>query len=221
MKVTKELIEKYHDGDCTPEEIQAVEDWLLNDELDEEFVLPEGTMKESIQEEIWNEVRTVIPQPEKQPTFFQRNNWWRPAVAAAAVLVIGINLFNFKNPKSQSEVLVAQNASATINKDIHESRYTISLGPKSNIEINHQTGNIDFCGALMINPKQDIEFTIQGTCAMPNNQRETMTLKKGLNYIALNYSSPDNYKEMVILEEGALMGLPPLMQRQLMNQFNI
>lgn len=223
MKVTKELIEKYHDDACTPEEMKAVEDWLLSDELNEEFVIPEGDNRESLREEIWSEVRNVLPKQEPKPIFlfFTRRDWWRPAVAAAAVLIIGISLFNFKNTASKSGVIVAQNASDTINKDIHDSQYTISLGPNSNIEINHSTGSIDFCGAVMINPKQDIEFTIQGSCVIPYDQQETMTLKKGLNYIALNYSSLDNKKEMVILEEGALMGLPPLVQRQLMNQFNI
>jgi len=223
MHVTRELIEKYHEGNCTPEEVKAVEDWLFSDEAEEQFMLPEGESKEKIQDEIWNEINPATPTPEKRnaPTLFETNPFWRPAVAAAAVIVLGITLFNIKYPAFNNEVIVLKNASETINKDVNESRYTISLGPKSNIEINNNTGSIDFCGAVMINPKEDIEFTIQGTCANPNEQKETMTLKKGLNYIALNYSSHDSDSEMIILEEGSLMGLPPLVQRQLMSQFNI
>ena len=223
MHVTRELIEKYHEGNCTPEEIKAVEDWLFSDEAEEQFMLPKGESKEKIQDEIWNEINPATPAPEKRnaPTLFETNPFWRPAVAAAAVIVLGITLFNIKYPAFNNEVIVLKNASETINKDVNESRYTISLGPKSNIEINNNTGSIDFCGAVMINPKEDIEFTIQGTCANPNEQKETMTLKKGLNYIALNYSSHDSDSEMIILEEGSLMGLPPLVQRQLMSQFNI
>jgi hypothetical protein len=223
MHVTRELIEKYHEGNCTPEETKAVENWLFSDEAEEQFMLPEGESKEKIQDEIWNEINLATPTPEKHnaPTFFETNPFWRPAVAAAAIFVVGIALFNIKYPAFNSEVIVLKNASETINKDVNESRYTISLGPKSNIEINNNTGSIDFCGAVMINPKEDIEFTIQGTCANPTEQKETMTLKKGLNYIALNYNSHELDSEMIILEEGALMGLPPLIQRQLMNQFDI
>jgi hypothetical protein len=89
------------------------------------------------------------------------------------------------------------------------------------VEINNHTGSIDFCGAMMINTKQDIEFTIKGACASPARKNEKVTLKKGLNYIALNYSSSGKANEVIILEEGSLMGLPPLVQRQLMVQFNI
>jgi hypothetical protein len=223
MRITRELIEKYHEGNCTPEEMKAVENWLLDDDADQEFVLPNAESKEKIQDEIWNAINPSAPAPEKliRPTFLDSNPFWRPAVAAAAILVLGFTLFNIKYPAFNSEVIVLKNASDTFNKDVNESRYTISLGPKSNIEINNNTGSIDFCGAVMINPKEDIEFTIQGTCVNPTEQKETMTLKKGLNYIALNYSSHENDSEMIILEEGALMGLPPQVQRQLMSQFNI
>ena len=42
MKISKELIEKYHHGHCTEEEKAAVEDWLLSDDADEtvEWSLP-------------------------------------------------------------------------------------------------------------------------------------------------------------------------------------
>ncbi|MCE7043306.1 hypothetical protein [Dyadobacter sp. CY312] len=221
MHITRELIEKYHAGNCTPDEIKAVEDWLFSDEAEEQFMLPDGEIKGKIQDEIWNEINPATPVSRSNYTFFNSPHFWRPAVAAAAVLVLGTTLFNIKYPAFNNEVIVLKNASETINKDVNESRYTISLGPKSNIEINNNTGSIDFCGAVMINPKEDIEFTIQGTCSNPNEQKETMTLRKGLNYIALNYSSHENDSEMIILEEGSLMGLPPLVQRQLMSQFNI
>jgi len=221
MHVTRELIEKYHAGNCTPDEIKAVEDWLFSDEAEEQFMLPEGEIKEKIQDEIWNEINPATPVSRSNYIFFRSRHFWRPAVAAAATLALGITLFNIKYPAFNNEVIVLKNASETINKDVNESRYTISLGPKSNIEINNNTGSIDFCGAVMINPKEDIEFTIQGTCSNPTEQKETMTLRKGLNYIALNYSSHKNDSEMIILEEGSLMGLPPLVQRQLMSQFNI
>jgi len=35
MKVSKELIEKYHCGQCTPAEIMLVENWLLDENEDD------------------------------------------------------------------------------------------------------------------------------------------------------------------------------------------
>jgi len=223
MDITRELIEKYHDGNCTPAEIKAVEDWLFSDGADEQFVTPVGENKETIQNDIWNEINPVDAVHEKTSNFsiFTLNSRWFPAAAAAILAILGITVFSLKYHSAGSQVIVIRNTSETINKDVNESRYTISLSPKSNIEIDNETGNIDFCGAVMINPKQDIKFTIQGSCANFKEQKETMVLKKGLNYIALNYSSPENNNEMIILEEGSLMGLPPLVKRQLMNQFDI
>jgi len=223
MDITRELIEKYHDGKCTPAEMKAVEDWLFSDGTDERYETPIGENKDSIENEIWNGINPDNATTEKTNNFsiFKLNSRWFPAAAAAILVILEITVFSLKYHSAGSQVIVIRNTSETINKDVNESRYTISLSPKSNIEIDNQTGNIDFCGAVMINPKQDIKFTIQGSCANFREQKETMILKKGLNYIALNYSSPENDNEMIILEEGSLMGLPPLLKRQLMNQFNI
>ncbi|WP_138476662.1 hypothetical protein [Dyadobacter bucti] len=221
MRISKELIEKYHNGDCTPQEIKEVEDWLFNDETDEELVLPAGADKFKIQDEMWEEIATVFPEKKQHRAILFFSPFWRQAAAVLLLSAIGAAFFLLKYPAGKTDIIVIKNSSETINKDLDENTYTISLGPKSNVEINNHTGSIDFCGAMMINTKQDIEFTIKGTCASPDQKNEKVTLKKGLNYIALNYSSSGKADEVIILEEGSLMGLPPLVQRQLMVQFNI
>ena len=80
---------------------------------------------------------------------------------------------------------------------------------------------MDFCGAVLINPKEDIELTFQGTCANPAQNREKVSLKKGQNYIALNYGGNAQTGEVIVVEEGAMASLPPLVLKQLMHQFNI
>lgn len=61
MKISKELIEKYHHGLCTGEERAAVEGWLLSDDADEtmEWSLPEE--KTALQSEMWNEIAAILP----------------------------------------------------------------------------------------------------------------------------------------------------------------
>jgi hypothetical protein len=228
MKVTRELIERYHTGKCTPEEIQMVEEWLLDDEAEEKFEANNAQDYHSLRDEIWNdlqsEINPVNPESlktQKANSHFTITRLWKSAVAAAAAIAVGILLYNTKQQTVSEDVFVLANSSDTINKNASESLYTISLAPKSNIEIDNSTGNIDFCGAVLINPKRDIEFTIQGTCTTPEETREKRVLKKGQNYIALNYSSQENKSEMVILEEGSLTSLPPVMKRQLLDQFNI
>ncbi|RCR67211.1 hypothetical protein [Larkinella punicea] len=223
MKISKELIEKYHSGHCTPDEKKAVEAWLFDDEATTEptLPLPTGESKFEIREEMWNEIATVLPSRQKPAVLAFFRPFWRQAAAVLLICLAGVAVFYLKNREADSGVIVVNNVSDTANQNLHESAYSIAIGPKSNVEINHETGRIDFCGAMMINPNRDIELTIQGICARPDEKSEKRILKKGQNYIALNYGNAANPNEVIILPQGSLTGLPPLMQRQLMMQFDI
>jgi hypothetical protein len=222
MRISKELIEKYHDGLCTPDEKHAVEEWLFSDDTEEELQLSDGQTKIQLREEIWDGIASDVPVTNSKQRVFFLNSYLRQA--AAIILIVGTIAaawFGLQNSPARNNMIVVNNASDAINKDIQSNDYDISIGPESNVEINNETGSIDFCGAMMINPKEDIEFTLHGTCATQNENSSKITLKKGQNYIALNYRSSGEADEVIILEEGSLMGLPPIMKRKLMHQFNI
>lgn len=225
MKISKELIEKYHHGRCTDEEKAAVEEWLLSDDADEtmEWSLPEE--KAALQSEIWNEIATVLPSSQETPVPQVGNSIMRPlwklAVAACLLAALGSVLYNSKHESATREVIALSNSSGTENKDLHEKEFTLSIAPKSNVALDSKTGTMDFCGAVLINPKEDIELTFQGTCANPTQNREKVSLKKGQNYIALNYGGNAQTGEVIVVEEGAMVSLPPLVLKQLMQQFNI
>ena len=224
MHISKELIEKYHDGKCSAEEKKVVEDWLFSDESDEQLLLPDGESKEKIQSEIWNEITTVFPElekPKRIPLFKQYfSQVWAQAAAVLLIGTLGATFFYLNQDSGKQDIIVVNNMSDTINKNINAKDYTISVGPKSNIEID-ETGMIDFCGAMMINPKEDVVLRIKGTCKNTNEPIEKLKFKKGQNYIALNYTSNSNNNEVIIFQEGSMMGLPPLVMRQLIHQFNI
>ncbi|MVM34117.1 hypothetical protein GO755_29055 [Spirosoma sp. HMF4905] len=223
MEISKELIEKYHNGHCSPDEIKAVESWLFDDEFTDEptLPLPIGESKARIQNDMWEEISTVLPSRQKPVVQLFFKPFWRQAAAILLVSLAGLTAFYFKTQSTDTGVIIVNNVSETANKDLQESAYSLSVGPKSNVEINNETGRIEFCGAMLINPKRDIELTIQGICVRPDKAIEKMTLKKGQHYIALNYGNASNNNEVIILSQGSLSGLPPLMQRHLMMQFNI
>lgn len=54
MRISKELIEKYHDGFCTPDEKHAVEEWLFSDEAEEKLQFSDDHARNELREEIWN-----------------------------------------------------------------------------------------------------------------------------------------------------------------------
>lgn len=225
MRISKELIEKYHDGDCSREEKEVVENWLFSEESEEELSLPVGE-KLQFQTEIWDEIASTLPNQGSYPKIIKLKAAFQYfyKYSAAAVIIFGMlgsAFFYFRYASPSSEIIIINNSSETVNKDLNSTQYTISVGPKSNVEINNKTGMIDFCGAMMINSKKDIELTLQGACINPSRNKEKITLKKGMNYFALNYSSDANNNEVIIVEEGSVMGLPPLVMKQLLHQFNI
>ncbi|MET7253941.1 hypothetical protein [Dyadobacter fermentans] len=225
MKISKELIEKYHHGRCTDEEKAAVEGWLLNDDAEEtmEWRLPEE--KTALQSEMWDEIAAMLPSSAETPVpKVERaimRSLWKPAVAACLLAVLGSVAYSLKHESASQKVIFLNNSSGTENKALHQKEFTLSIAPKSNVAINSKTGIMDFCGAVLINPKEDIELTFQGTCANPALNREKVSLKKGQNYIALNYGSNAQTGEVIVVEEGAMASLPPLVLKQLMHQFNI
>lgn len=225
MKISKELIEKYHHGRCTDEEKAAVEGWLLNDDAEEtmEWRLPEE--KTALQSEMWDEIAAMLPSSAETPVPKVERaimlSLWKPAVAACLLAVLGSVAYSLKHESASQKVIFLNNSSGTENKALHEKEFTLSIAPKSNVAINSKTGIMDFCGAVLINPKEDIELTFQGTCANPALNREKVSLKKGQNYIALNYGSNAQTGEVIVVEEGAMASLPPLVLKQLMHQFNI
>ncbi|KAA0992852.1 hypothetical protein [Dyadobacter aurulentus] len=220
MRVSKELIEQYHAGLCTPEEQLAVEEWLFNDDTDALFALPGGEEKHGVRDAMWNEIAGALP-ANKSYRYIFFNSFWRQAAAALLVGLAGVLLYSINNKPVTSEIIVINNESNSINKDLHTGNFNLSLAPKSNVEIDRNSGRIDFCGAMMIKSKMDVEFTIQGTCTDEKEHGDKIKLKKGLNYIALNYAGPGEATELLVLEEKSLMGLPPLMKRQLMDRFDI
>ncbi|MGN7887561.1 hypothetical protein [Dyadobacter sp. 22481] len=225
MKISKELIEKYHHGRCTDEENAAVEEWLLSDGADEtmEWTLPEE--KAVLQSEMWNEISSVLPSSQETPAPRVKHGLtrllWKPAVAACLLAILGSVLYSRKHESVTREVIALNNSSGTENRDLHEKDFTLSIAPKSNVALNSKTGIMDFCGAVLISPNEDIELIFQGTCANPAQNREKVSLKKGQNYIALNYGGNAKTGEVIVVEEGAMVSLPPLVLKQLMHQFNI
>lgn len=240
MKISKELIERYHHGRCTEEERAAVEEWLLSDDTEETVGWESPEQRTAVQAEMWEDIAGVLPASQDAPMSRKKpvilRAFWKPAVAAGLLAALGAALYTAKNQSGTQEVIALSNISGTENKDLHEKDFTLSIGPKSNVAINSKTGTLDFCGAVLINPKEDIELTFQGSCANPTQNRETVAMKKGQNYIALNYGGHARAAEavagevpagevpageVIVVEEGAMVSLPPLVLKQLMHQFNI
>lgn len=223
MTVSKELIQKYHKGECTPEESAMVENWLLDDDIEIEIFLPENLIKEDAKAEMWQNIASALPSSKEEKNFnfvnFSGFNSFSLAAAASVLLLIGFSFLILKTNKKES-VITSINFPLSENKEIDSRDYTISLGPESNAHIDANTGLIDFCGTILISPKKDIDLSFKDICTTTKRTTGRMNFKKGETYIALNYrNKTDN--ELIVMDEKLLMGLPPMVKRQIMDQFNI
>lgn len=223
MRVSKELIEKYHNGLCTPDEMTLVENWLLDDEADDISPLPKTLDKEIAKVEMWGEISSVLPSSQKRFSiggiYLSKAKWTTLAAAASVLVVLTASLLVFKQ-NTQEAVITSVNSSLSDSKEIQARDYTISLGPESNARIDANSGLIDFCGTILISPKKDIFLSFKDVCTSSAKNTGKMTFKKGETYIALNYRNKKN-NEVIVMEEKLLMGLPPVVKRQIMDQFNI
>lgn len=219
MKISKELIEKYHRNECTQEETDMVESWLFSGESDEALQLPLGENKAEHKTSIWNEIEKILPPENTAPVLvkksFLQGAFWKGAIAASMVIcVIVIAFYRLKDAKSGREVpfVMVKNTSSVNVKHIEANAYHISVGTNTSTKINNETGIIDVSGSLLIRPKRDIQLLFEGSL-------DKITFKAGQTYIILK--GEDGNDKIIVVNEKNIMDLPPVLQKQIINEFQI
>lgn len=227
MEVNNRLIEKYHLDLCSSEERKAVEEWLLNDKMDD-FIFLSSEEKQAEKEQIWQAIAEVLPiQPEVAKEVSIVRYFSPVLVAGIAAATVGVLIsvgFLLLNRQTPGNSITATNNDVLKNELIQTSELNITLGPKSNANINtsnfYTNGNINFCGIIRIESKEDMELTLNANCVNTSSNGEKIVFKKGQTYIAVNYHfKKDN--ELIIVNEKNLFNLPPVLQKEIIRQFNI
>jgi hypothetical protein len=216
MKVNADLLEKYHNNLCTPEERAAVEDWLMNSEVDE-LAFHSAKDKSLVKDAIWQELEAVLPSKEQsnlKPLKPAMYYMWKGAIAATLfIAVLGSAFYYFGNDDSKRvEFIAFHNKSALKVNHISSKEYSLAVGPETYAEINEHSGVIDLTGSMLISPKKDIELRFDGA-------KDKINLKKGQTYIILNSKSGNH--GLIIVNERNLISLPPVIQKKLIHEFGI
>ncbi len=220
MKVDAQLLERYHLNQCSPEEEQMVEEWLLSTDA-EPLVMHSVNRKEQIKADIWSDISNILPpagedipavathQPKPSIYYF-----WKGAIAATFLLgLLGAILFYVMKPGPQQEQLVAfQNNSSYKVNHISSTSYNLAIGPETSAQIDQESGAIDLSGSMLISPKKDMDLHFEGAA-------EKMTLKKGQTYIILN--SKTGQLGLIVINEKNIVNLPTVIQRKIIRQFDI
>ncbi|SDL35773.1 FecR family protein [Pedobacter sp. ok626] len=102
MKITKELIERYHQGQCSPEEQDIVEQWLDSDEVEMSF--PENADLNAMEDKGWKKIssRYHIPEPLEPRKVVKLYNY-RIILQFAACIMLVLSTFFYVNTKLKNE----------------------------------------------------------------------------------------------------------------------
>ncbi len=220
MNVSRHLIEKYHQGLCTPEEAKAVEAWLDTDE-DLNVIFPEHlASKPTIKEEIWENLQRDLQKP--QPlirSFPQKRTGW--SVAAAVVLVAMASFIGWEITTAPLEPV--RELSVKSGKSLPQLKtdeLTIEFGRNSKAVYNKKGDVVSFCGIIRITPKKDMKLSFNTTCQNGTDASRQIEIKQGSSYFAMDLKNR-NSSELLVMEEDLIFELPPLITNSLIAQFDI
>ncbi|MBB2148023.1 hypothetical protein [Pedobacter gandavensis] len=227
MNINKDLIEKYHRNACSTEERDAVEAWLFSNHTDEGLQLPLGESKAAHKADIWKGIEDFLPSEElstaqeaktvsiKIPaTEKPRLNFWMGAVAATLVIGLsGLGMVQLQKNSAQNEpaLVSVNNTSAIKVHHLEVSDYALSVGTNTSAKIDNLTGVVNLAGSILFSPKKDITLSFEGS-------PKKVTFKKDQTYIILKGKEGT---EQIIVSEKNLMDLPPVLQKQIINEFKI
>lgn len=218
MNISEALIEKYHQGKCTPEEAESIEKWL-DDAEEIEFNFPaELTSKETIKTEIWAEVQTFMSE-RKTVELSSRYQWKYAGMVAAALLAVA-GFFYLQKGEAVSKA--NSTAVAVIDKasPVQTEALKIEFGTESGAVYSKENKMLDFCGVIKITPKENMKLSFTSLC---DGNRETLReidVKAGTTYFAMDLKH-QNTSELVIMDKSLVGELPPLLQNSLIAQFGI
>lgn len=217
MKISKELLEKYHLNACSQEESDAVEAWLFSAESEDTLLLSLNEEKAAHKAQIWKGIESVLPEDELLPAIGKlrstKGTFWSGAVAASIVFaLLGITGYYFSGNQKDTSLLNINNSASMQLRKLEANAYHISVGPRTSARIDNVEGIIDLSGSLLIQPKKDIALKFGGT-------HEEMLFKAGQTYIILKGTAGND--KVIIVNEKNIIDLPPLLQKQISNEFKI
>ena len=148
MKITPELIEKYHLDSCTAKEKEAILRWLLNSN-NENSELSESTLKK-LEEDTWKSLSERMGRPGTKVVGLYKYMARYAAVACLLTgMLIGISLPDIKNQQSEQAA-----------KDTSKGQVYITSGPGNMVKVDKDIFEISFNGTLELFNSSSITKTV-------------------------------------------------------------
>ncbi len=209
MKISKQLLQRYELGQCSPEEEHIVCQWLDSESWEEE-AFDDTHVKDGVGTELWNNIAPHVDQPKE---FIVPQRRWQPAqrwLSVAALLILTLGLTWQFYSKNQDDHVELNNTEAGL-KWIREDSFDLALRENSFVNNDLRSDNLLLSGGMMLKPKRNLVL----------HDREndmSFDFKEGEVYFISR--DPDTSR-LIILRQSEILFLPPIIQRQLKQQFHI
>lgn len=211
MKITKELLERYHLGRCSLEEEKAVQNWLEEDGIETDFP---ASMGDGIQLEnrIWNEISENL---ELEEDVAGRNHqfpysWMQIAASLLLLTGIGASIWLMNKPIITEKLTVKapiERQYITIRTAKGEKKiHTLPDGTRVNLnggsELRHleEFSPKDSIRAVFLNGEAFFNVTKDAQKPFVVTTKRSLTRVLGTRFNLRTYA--DEFAEKLIVEEG-------------------
>ncbi|WKN30301.1 hypothetical protein PZB74_15155 [Porifericola rhodea] len=216
MKLSRELLEKYAQGKCSPEEIALVHQWM---ELEEpEVPLPDDIPIQQIEKSVWNRLTDTRPELTKTSPYktVLLSTAFKYVAAVLIVLLSAVAIID--SAETQQYELMAENYNSSTEKLIRNRNFDLLLASNSKVHVKkefYRTAKVNFCGPLKVEAQQDIELEISSSCLNVSHEAKKVSFRKGKSYLVFYFDFKDT--EIMVVDTDRIFDLPPRLQASALN----
>lgn len=216
IKVTSQLLERYHSGHCSANERRLVEEWLTDP--DEEIIESHKEEEErEIETKLWN---AIITSTGIQILSQKRNRvlrFYKYGIAASIILFISVLTsvyFSSENKKNGTFVSLDNlRGHYALAKNVNG--LVLTALPKANIravfDAENDSANIRFCEAMLVRNEslRDINLQFGSDCISDGAAKQRVFVcKKGVTYVAVRLNREQ--AEIIVVDQRYLEDILPL-----------
>ena len=191
MKITKDLLDRYARGECSPQEKKRVEMWL--DSPESEFSISNQLFaQDKIKNEVWESL--IADHSELDPkhlNHIDRSVWPFLKYAAAVAIFLGMATF-FAKRLVPGQVVHLENETLKTKTYGSLNEFEITLAPNANATVKSRwlgkPNQVDFCGDLLIKPTQNINLSFQSNCDVADFKKGDKLCFKNRTYLTMTHN---------------------------------
>ncbi|AOM76505.1 hypothetical protein [Pedobacter steynii] len=215
-----ETLKKCLSGDASEEEWSAYEQWLEGED-DANEDLSEIAVTEGTDTRIWKQIEGQNQQQDRSRIKRLRAVWI--SAAASLVLIGSFILFSSKQAIPNQKIVFQSDHSLPLPEREFEG-LRMKLGANSKVKLQRQQDNdinIQLSGNVMLSntSAQDKYTQVSYTTSDGHQMSRKICLKKGQKYLFAYY--PLKEDKLLVIENNALMDMPPALVMNLKNDFDL